>query len=105
MTLHELTYGLAFLMPLMLAFAEGEKGGFPGILIALLVGLALGIGGFFLTKTVYQRVRQHPELGNRNPRPFWGLLAWALYLMLLTCVVGLGLVGMLATKWLVRLVA
>ena len=104
MTLDELTYGISFLTPLWAAFSEGRKGGFLGILIGLLVGLALGIAGIFVTKAVYTCVRQHPELGKRNPRPFWAILSWVLYIALFSCIVGISLVGLLVTKWVVRFV-
>jgi hypothetical protein len=105
MTIHELTYGISFLTPLWMAFSEGRKGGFLGILIGLLVGLALGIWGIFVTKAIYKWVRQHPELGKRNPGPFWGILSWTLYITLFACFGGMGVVGMLATKLLVRFVS
>jgi hypothetical protein len=102
MTFDELTYGISFLTPLFAAFLEGKKAGFLGVLIGLLVGFGLGIGGVFGTKAVFKCIRQHRELGKRNPPPLWTVLSWILCIALFVCIGGLGLLGMIATKLVIR---
>ena len=98
MTFNELTYGIAFLTPVFCAVAEGRKAGLVGVLLAVVVGIALGICSFLLTRGLFRYVGRHPELGKRNPEGAWMLWVWILCVAMFVGIGGVGALGVLATR-------
>jgi len=101
MTFDELMYGISFLTPLGCALAEGRKAGFVGVLVALVMGVGLGICSFYTTRALFRWVRRHPELGKRNPDGLWPVLVWSLCVVMFVCIGGIGFLGIVATRFVI----
>jgi hypothetical protein len=105
MTFNELTYGIAFVTPVFCALSEGRKAGLLGILVALVVGVCLGICSFLVTRGLFRYVGRHPELGKRNPKGVWMLLVWILCVGMFVGIGGIGALGIVATGFVTSHVA
>jgi hypothetical protein len=44
-------------------------------------------------------VSRHPELGKRNPEGFWMFLVWILCAAMFVGIGGIGVLGIVATRW------
>jgi MFS family permease len=99
MTFNELMYGIAFVAPVFGALSEGRKAGLLGVLVALVVGVALGICSFLVTRRLFRYVGRHPELRKSNPEGVWMLLVWALCVAMFVGIGGIGALGIVATRF------
>jgi hypothetical protein len=67
MTFNELTYGITLVTPVFWTLAEGRKAGFIGVLVALVVGVGLGICSFLMTKSALQGRESAPRAWKTEP--------------------------------------
>jgi len=92
-------------MPFCGAIIEGRKAGILGIVIALAVGLVLGIGAVSGMRELFKWVSRHRQFGKQFSTPVWITIDILLFVMFFVLMIAICLLGGFITKSIIHNVA